>query len=105
MQKSYFSPGSYDEECAWFGAESNNPKTTESQSSAFPEAGLFTLKNTDIFVLVSLNAYKYRQDTWTSYILIFGIKVRIFSVILAHILTQVIWERFLVALMLIILSK
>ncbi|MBN2830557.1 MAG: alginate lyase family protein [Candidatus Cloacimonetes bacterium] len=59
-KKSYFSPGSYDEECAWFGAESNSPKTTERQSSAFPEAGLFTLKNTDIFVLVSLNAYKYR---------------------------------------------
>ena len=57
-----FKNGIWDEELLWFGTLNGPLETIEKRSVAFPKAGLFTLRNRHIFVMVVLNDYKTRPS-------------------------------------------
>lgn len=61
-----YNEGIYDEEYLWFGGnqtlESFERVDTERKQSAFPEAGLFTMRSKDSWMMAVLNDYKTRPS-------------------------------------------
>lgn len=62
FNKPLYIPGAYDEEAVWFDTrvDVREEANTVRKSMSFPEAGLFTLRNKDSWLMMVLNDYQKR---------------------------------------------